>query len=369
MHFDLLATELVTQIFLSCNSIPDALALSSTCHRFRHVYMSSKNLPILNHAAEAQYGPLEDCIQLLTHNASQTTHMLRDVSISHALLKQIIHVGNIAEKWYQLYPFKKWKYDFCSRRLLTASESHAFRRALYRLWLYTRAFHTPAHTRERRMIPQNLQERAALLHNWSTPELAEIADVHAILRDVLHSNVCPSNGAIARKFRKRHPDQDASQHLLFNIHLNYPPPAPAPTYLSSGYHNPLAVANHYQPNPNSTLPHLSPRTSNANRSSFLASTKWDSNPGVEGWGDDIPHYYIVEDMLKLDPAQILWLKENAQGKVMVQDFVRGLGEWFNNNGETWGQTLEWVLNERGEDVGELLADLAEGVVGIAVKDD
>lgn len=90
------------------------------------------------------------------------------------------------------------------------------------------------------------------------------------------------------------------------------------------------------------------------------------DPGNEGWGDDIGHYYVVEDMLKLDPEQILWLKENAPLKGMVESFVRGLGEWFDNNGETWGQTLEWVLRARGEDVVGVYEAIADGELGITM---
>lgn len=93
------------------------------------------------------------------------------------------------------------------------------------------------------------------------------------------------------------------------------------------------------------------------------------DPGAEGWGDDIPHYYVVEDMLKLNPGQVLWLKENAPLKGQVEMYVKGLGDWFENNGETWGQTLEWVLRERGEDVEELLEAVRDGAVGVAWADD
>ena len=69
-------------------------------------------------------------------------------------------------------------------------------------------------------------------------------------------------------------------------------------------------------------------------------------------------------MLKLDPGQILWLKENAPLKGMVEAFVRGLGGWFENNGETFGQTLEWVMKERGEDMEELREAIKVGELGI-----
>ena len=71
-------------------------------------------------------------------------------------------------------------------------------------------------------------------------------------------------------------------------------------------------------------------------------------------------------MLKLDPEQIMWLKENAPLKGQVEMYVKGLGDWFENNGETWGQTLEWVLDERGEDAREILGAVADGDLGVAV---
>lgn len=357
MLFEFLATELVAGIYFHLSSVHDVFALSATCHRFRHIYLSSRKIPILEHAAEEEYGPLLDATQLLTHNSSQPAHLVRSVPLSIALLKQIVHVGKIAERWADLYPFKKWKYNFEDRRLLTTSERYRVRRALYRLWLYNRAFYNRQHPRETRMSRPVLLERAALLHNWSTLELAEIADVHAVLREVVHSNICPSNGTIARKFKKRFPEKDSSQ-LLFNIHLNYPPPVTNP--FNSPFHsNPNTLSNYYQ--------HVGAHENRLHYSKFTATAQHE--PGAEGWGDDIPHYYVVEDMMKLDPEQVLWLKENAPMKGQVEIFVKGLGDWFENNGETWSQTLEWVLNERGEDVEEVLGGIADGDLGIAAMEE
>lgn len=202
-----------------------------------------------------------------------------------------------------------------------------------------------------------LQRRAALLHNWNTWELAEIADVNAVIREVVHSNICPSNGTIARKFKKRFPDNEHS--LLFNIHLNYPPPQT---------HNPFAA--HYQITPNSLSSHFNNTSTYTSR---YATSKFSLLPnheiGAEGWGDDIPHYYVIEDMLKMDPEQIMWLKENAPLKGMVEGFVRSLGDWFENNGETWAPTLEWVLSQRGEDLGEFMGAIEAGELGVAVDEE
>ncbi|KAF2999218.1 hypothetical protein E8E13_001220 [Curvularia kusanoi] len=358
MLFEDLATELVIQILLSCNSINDVLALSTTCRRFRNISLSSQRLAILEHAAEVQYGPLLDLTQLLTHNSSQPAHIIRSVPFSLALLKQIVHAGRVAEKWCDIYPFKKWKHNYESRRLLTPTERHRLRRAIYRTWLYSRAFHNASHPRESRVTRPVIQKRAALLHNWPTAALAEIADFSAIMRELVQNTICPSNGTIARKFKKRHPSSD--QTLLFNIHLNYPPPSPSPAAYNP-FTNQTPATNlwsHFSSTPSYTSRYAAP------------AHKYALHPahdvGAEGWGDDISHYYVIEDYMKLDPEQVLWLKEHAPLKGMVEGYVRLLGSWFENNGATLGQTLDWVLDERGESVVEFAEAIAEGRMGVAV---
>lgn len=349
MLFEDLATELVLHIFQSCTSISDVLNLASTSHHFRIVFSASQRLPILYHAAEVQFGPLQDAIQVVTHNASQPAHLIRSVPSSLALLHQLLEVGRVAKKWEDIYPVKKWKHNFCDRRLLTSSERHTLRRAIYRLWLYSRAFHNARYPRTTRMHRHNLLERAELLHNWSTAELAEMEDVRQVIRDVLQNHICPSNGTIQRKFRKRFPDSE--QQLLFNIHLNYPPP---PSAFQAHFHSTHQVS------------------SSVTFGASFATGKYQSSalhePGAEGWGDEIPHYYVVEDMLKLDPGQIVWLRENAPLKGMVEGFVSGLGGWFENNGETFKETVEWVVGERGEDVEELREGIAEGLEGVVRRE-
>ena len=166
----------------------------------------------------------------------------------------------------------------------------------------------------------------------------------------------PSNGTIARKFKKRHPENEHG--LLFNIHLNYPLSAPS-CFSSPSSHT---FSSHFNNTPS--------------YASRISSSKYSLHPshdiGAEGWGDDIPHYYVIEDMLKMDPEQILWLKENAPLKGMVEGYVRTLSEnydgsnWFTNNGETWVQTLEFVLDERGEDIGDFMEGIREGDLGVAL---
>ncbi|KAK4911452.1 hypothetical protein LTR28_014025, partial [Elasticomyces elasticus] len=64
---------------------------------------------------------------------------------------------------------------------------------------------------------------------------------------------------------------------------------------------------------------------------------------------------------------ILWLKEHAPYKGQVEAYVRGLGEWFENNGETFVQTLQFVMQQRGGDVEELKAAVKNCELGVALE--
>ena len=193
------------------------------------------------------------------------------------------------------------------------------------------------------MYPQlhTVLERVELLHNWSSAELAEIEDIRAVSRQVLNSQICPSNGTIQRKFRKRFPDSDHQLLFNVNIHLNYPlEPSAAMAAFQAQFYNAHAISP-----------------------SIRASSRYHESGG-EGWGDDIPHYYVLEDMMKLEPAQILWLKMNAPYKRMVQAYIHYLGEWFENNGETFGQTLQCVLEQRDESIEDFQGMIESKVLGI-----
>lgn len=184
-----------------------------------------------------------------------------------------------------------------------------------------------------------------LLHNWTTVELAQIADVMHVLRDVLGFSICPSNGRVSEKFHRRFPN--TRYQLLFNMQRD----CLAPLLPGSMQQQSVAVHRHNGPQ------------------KYYAKYKPTAfhEPGDEGWGDDLSHYYVIEDMLKLDPEQILWLKDNAPFKAQVEAYIRDLGEWFDNNGETFGQTLEFVLTERGVDAEEFSSSIHDEHLGVAIS--
>ncbi|KAL8850190.1 MAG: hypothetical protein Q9221_004876 [Calogaya cf. arnoldii] len=289
--------------------------------------VQDQRLPILFDAAERQFGPLSSAIAVVTHYPSQLPHIPRpSPPQSLSLLKQLLNVGEVANAWADLYPFTYWRgteQDCASRRLLSEHERYRVRRACYRIWLYDLAFHTTNFGRYTRLQPPVVRSRAALLRAWPTRELGELLDFQSMMRAVLELFVCPSDGTVIHRHKERYGEMP----------------------LISLFHPPGPRSHRYD---NNTYTRTAQRTE-----------VW------EGWGGDVEHYYVVEDMLKLHPDQMMELYDfvvNGKGllplldgmkmesnKAAVKAFVAGLGDWFENNGETLGETVRYVILERGEE--------------------
>lgn len=355
MQLSDLPNELILHVLQSCTSISDVLNLSTTCHHFRTI-LSSQRLPTLFLAAEAQFGPLSDAIPVVTYNASQPSHIPRPApALSLALLHRLLSVGRVANKWAAIYPIHKWRGpQSSSRRLLTSMERYRLRRACYRLWLYTTAFHTSLHSRILRHSPPVVRNRALALRPLPTAHLAEMLDLQLVFRNVLDSRICPSNSTVLRRHRARYPNDDTAPVLR----------------LSQCDTRTVQMAQQRQMVLQDEF-HASPL--------FVSKCWHGKDDTAEGWGDEISQYYVVEDMLKLPPGQILFLLESiidGGGRVedhhvgglsrkgTIEAFIISLGEWFENNGETCGETIAWILDGRGEDVGNVKEEISGGGMGI-----
>ncbi|KAL8994960.1 MAG: hypothetical protein Q9169_005225, partial [Polycauliona sp. 2 TL-2023] len=297
-----------------------------------------QRLPILFDAAERQFGPLSSATAVVTHYPSQLPHIPRpSPPQSLALLKQLLHVGQVANTWADLYPFTYWRgteQDCASRRLLSEDERYRVRRACYRIWLYGLAFHIASSSRYTRLQPPVVRSRAALLRAWTTRQLSELLDFQAMMRAVLELFVCPSDGTVIHRHREKYGEM------------------------------PLISHSHQ----------LASKSYRCNDNAYTRTAQhteiW------EGWGGDVEHYYVVEDMLKLHPGQLMELYDfvingkmtlpvldgmiTESNKAAVKAYVVGLGEWFENNGETLGETIKFVVSERGEDEIEGCGDLVLG---------
>lgn len=91
---------------------------------------------------------------------------------------------------------------------------------------------------------------------------------------------------------------------------------------------------------------------------------------MEGWGDEIEQYHVVNSTLKLNPAQMMWLYDHAVTKQDVEHYIEehAGGQWFWNNGETLLHTWLLVLHGRGVAVQEVREKVFCGLSGVAVQD-
>jgi hypothetical protein len=325
MRLNDLPPEIILAIFRNCTSIADVVRLSGSCRRIQSMLSVSHKILILYHVAESEFGPLHDALQLLTLNNSQPAHVIRDPPRSDSLLRQIAVVGRVAKRWEDIYPFCKWDSDFADRRLLSTDERYRLRRAVYRYWLYSHAFHTPMHPRTSRRIPQLVLQRAKLLHNWSTRELVEIEDFQATMRALISTEVCPS---------------DSTLHAMCfgdvgHLHL-YSAKQPLAITAQAFFH------------------------ASTDGRGLKKQTAHDMS-GPSGWGDPVKHYYVIEDMLKLDPRAVLWLYDHPQ-KYQVESYLTSLGEWFPNNGDTFSETLACVLEGREADLADDSGSSCFGII-------
>ena len=330
-----LPAETILDIYSACSSIYDVLNLSQTCKRLHGLLPTSKKLPVLLAVTENNAGPTFDIVQLLTVNDVQAAHEIRQPPISYSLLRNIISVSYAAQEWQEIYPMSKWDKNYADRRVLNSAEQHSLRRAIYRLWLFSRAFHNCNYVRESRLLANTMTQRCRLLRSWSTEELAEIEDFRSVVRSVLESTLLGTDlphWELEPLFPGSFHQQRGALSLSSRMCL-YPATRPKNVFHTS-YDDTAFV----RPGPT----------------------------GLCGWTDEIDRFYVLEDLMKLDPEQVLWFRDIACLDVRVSSHVTPLGEeWFMNNGETFSATFESVLSDRGESPEEIRRLIASGDLGIA----
>ena len=303
-----ISTELVLQVYDNLN-YTDVLSLSLACKRFSNILPPSRKLSTYFAAADREFGPLSDAIQVVVLQ-SQAPHIDQKPPLSFSLLRSLIRIGKIAAKFESLYPVLKWREHFLDRRSLTTVEKYRLRRAVYRSWRYCAAFHTQAFPRTARLLGSSFEKRTTLLR-FPAQELLELEDMRRIFEQFISN------------FILRIDIQGFSEKEHFRIC------GQSPSAFDGLFHT-FAISCHDEHN------------------NFL------------NWGDEIDRYYLVQDLLKLDPEQLIWLEENPS---FTFGFIQNMGDWFQNNGETLSQTLNMVLLARGDE--DLLEGLENGDHGIA----
>ena len=340
-----LPAETILGIYSSCSSVHDVLSLSQTCRRLHALLPPSQKLSVLLSVTEAHAGPVSDVVQLLTVNDVQSAHGIRQPPISYSLLRDIIYVSQTAQEWQEIYPRIKWDEKYADRRVLNPAEQYSLRRAIYRLWLFSRAFHNCNYPRDSRLHPILIAQRCRLLRAWSTEDLAEIEDFRAIMRSILESTLL-GHEILHGELEPAFPGQDHQPGA-------FPPGSrgfwSSATTFKNAFHTSYDERGFAIQSRRGVQP------------SILST-------GMCGWVDETTRFYVLEDLMKLDPEQVLWLRGNGNLDVQVPDRLAPLGEeWFMNNGDTFGQTFDMVMSDRGEDAEEIRERIAQGDLGIAKR--
>ncbi|KAJ9604514.1 hypothetical protein H2200_010627 [Cladophialophora chaetospira] len=336
-----LAPELLLRVFESLSSVSDIISLSLTCRYFSEILPKSQKLTLFFGAFDESNGPVEDIIQLLTQNNNQPLHVRRTPPLSFALLSQATAIARVARRYVELYPNFRWPNGESEhRRLLDACEARRLRRAIYRIWGYTNAFHQSAYHVPRTNVPATT-ERLQLLRTWSNRELFELEDLRGTLEQLLATEICPTDGEVYSRI-----PNDAQK---FHLSLQYPHLRPVE-----------AVTVSYE-----ELFHNSHHTDHSPSKPSVQELRIRH---MQGWGSDLQNFYLVQAFLKLSPAQILWLYDNAVRRADVERFVEEQTHelCFFDCGSLLFQDWVAVLHARGVDVQQAREALWDGTTGIVV---
>jgi len=336
-----LAPEILVHIFEALTSASDIINLSLTCRYFHTLLPSSQKVILFYNAMDQTMGPVEDIIQLLTFNDNQLLHIKRTPPLSYALLTQIAHIGRVGQRFVSLYPSIKWVDDqSVDRRFLRKDEARRLRRAVYRFWIYSQAFHCSSTYRYLRSDTPS-SERLQLLRSWSTEDLIDFEDFRGTLEQLLASEICPTDGDVF----SRHPE---------DTRVGFQP----------WHHSTRQI------DPSIMFPdlfHSSRDTSIPSENTKLPVQELRFKQ-MKGWGTDIDNFYLVQAFLKLTPAQILWLYDNAVSKADVERYLEEQTHdiCFLESGSLVFQDWVTILHQRGVDVQQVREAIWDGVRGIAV---
>jgi hypothetical protein len=306
-----LPLEIIQKIFLECSDIESVVNLSATSHQFRDAYLGSQKLLIIENALEVQFGPLHDAIQVVTYNQSQPVYLAREPPMSIALAKQIAAIGYVAQKWERIYPMLRWRDHAEHRRFLRAHEAFRFRRALYRLWLYSKAFHNNDFLQLDLPPPVEVDDdqRISYVRRFDDDEMMEIKELNDVFQSMLINDLCPSDAIIQRRYNEGFPGQP-------------------PLYFGS-----------YHTHPNDCFEGCFCRT-------LVLRHDLPQAHVAEAWGPRAAQDRTVRNVLKLEPDKLLYFKEQLNNRAERLAYLATLPESFHQYESTFRPVVENLMAER-----------------------
>ncbi len=306
-----LPVELIQKIYHECSDIQSVVNLSAISRRYRAAYVGSQKLLIIENVLENQFGPLHDAIQVVTYNDSQPVHVPRRPAMSMALAQQVAAIGYVAKKWESIYPLLRWRVHTEHRRTLRAHESYRFRRAMYRMWLYSKAFHNSSYLELQRTLPRPCSgdRRTVFMRRFDDDEITEITELNDILHDMIHNDLCPSNTIIQQRYSQSFPGQAP---LYFGTYETYPAHCGMDMLIRK----------------------------------VVLKRDLPTDIVGEAWGTLELQEGVVRDILKLEPDQLLHFKDKLANKAERMSYLALMPESFHQRPSTLRYAVESVMAER-----------------------
>lgn len=334
-----LPPELLVKVFQHCDSGMDMVNLASSCQQLRKAF-DDHGLVIRVPLFAELFGPLGEIIRVVTQPVGKPEHSSGQVHMAQTLVKKVTMVVNIASTWVNEYLRlnKVIKHTNGSGKVVRiAVDKSKIRLAFYRLWRYYRAFHCVPYDAFANDQADVIELRCELLRQWSHEELLDVQRISCFMRSFIQENVCPDTDAMVYRHQMLDPNDLYYKFDYYNVPALAPKP-PRPGSLIPADAARATLDLYFLSAP----PAFTPRIYRTSKLPILLSPTqiWD-RIGSLNYED------LLDDMVKLDPGQILWLVRFAPYRQQVMTFLRTLDrQWFRNNPETFIETSSTIVMER-----------------------
>jgi len=148
--------------------------------------------------------------------------------------------------------------------------------------------------------------RLTFVRQFSTDEIVEIGEMYDVLHEMVYNELCPSNAMIQKHYNQGFPGKDI---LYFGSYETYP--------LHAWEDGPRGAA--------SKLPR---------------------DMVYEAWGSYETQFVKVQDIMKLRPDQLLYLRNQLHCKAERLAYLNNMPEMFHRRPASLRDALEAVMAER-----------------------
>lgn len=294
MSIDQLSTELLQRIY-EFSTIEDVINFSKTTKKNHNAYLGSQKHILRKAIYNSPYSPIPELVKLVISGEPDNirkplgTELRRGAMVDRVIsstkpsqlsvdfIKKMIHYGKIAERWTEIYPQLRWRYDSSNRRLLRPIEAERVRKAIYQIWTYHNLFHDKTFCEFSPDIPRLVPAlshrtdlRFRLARTWSTIDIIRQSEFMDKMRQVMEIDIFPSNEMVQYSFNETVPDK------------------------------------------------------------MLAKL---------AWGEERSHRPFVDTLLKLTPDDMLYLYHNTTSKQERLQFLLGKGQWFYSKSSSFNATI------------------------------